>query len=237
MAAKVTERRTAVTSPVVTTPPGSRTVDTDRYPLHRRDLAASVAAIDPLLRSVRDTGYAVAAGFVRPDARQALIDDAERLAPLGHRSGGVGVRVASDVFGAGSPLRALYDGDELRDFVADVAATELYRSSDPLAGVNVVVGLGADRFVTTDGDDEFVMVVVIRPARGEVTIGSGVRTLDLASGDALILDSARAVLTVEMSGSEAFLLATLPFHRRRDHRPADSVVLARYGRIGVQRRR
>src|SRR5204863_10064016 len=87
-------------------------------------------------------------GFVRADALPAFIDDARRLEPLAHRSGGLGTvylgfpdesfpldhpqqwlgqydlgAVAYDLFPADSPTRRLYEWPELTRFVARSSAS------------------------------------------------------------------------------------------------------------------
>src|SRR6478752_428869 len=92
-----------------------------------------------------ETGACEIPAFVRTDALPAFIEDARRLAPLAHPSGGLGTvylgfpdesfpvdhprqwlgnyavgAVAYDLFPADSPIRRLYEWGELLCFVAAI---------------------------------------------------------------------------------------------------------------------
>jgi len=69
MEAKASQRRRALASPLV--PRGSSAIsviDTDRYPIHERSLAAYVAMLDPLLHAFRSQGWCRIEGFLEASA-------------------------------------------------------------------------------------------------------------------------------------------------------------------------
>lgn len=114
---------------------------------------------------MREAGACELPGFVRPDALATFVDDARRLAPLAHRSGGPGTiylgfpdetfaadhprqwlgnygvgAVAYDRFPDDSPIRQLFEWDELRAFVAAILGLDtIYPYADPLGALNLAV--------------------------------------------------------------------------------------------------
>src|SRR5262249_44144146 len=142
----------------------------------KRDQKSSIAPVHDVVdldwsfvdkgrEQMRSVGACEIPGFIRPDALPSFIADAQRLAPLAHRSGGLGTvylafpdetfppdhpqqwlgnygvgAVAYDLFPADSPIRQLYEWDELRSFVAAILGLdEVHPYADPLGALNLAV--------------------------------------------------------------------------------------------------
>ena len=114
---------------------------------------------------MRETGASELPGFIRPEALEKFVEDVRRVAPLAHRSGGLGTvylgfpdeafaadhprqwlgnygvgAVAYDLFPDDSPIRQLFEWDELRAFVAAILGLDtVYPYADPLGALNLAV--------------------------------------------------------------------------------------------------
>ena len=140
---------------------------------------------------MRETGACEIPGFVRPKALPAFIDDARRLAPLAHRSGGLGTvylgfpdesfpldhpqqwlgnydvgAVAYDLFPADSPIRRLYEWDR----------ADALRRRDPRARRDLSLRRSARRAEPRGDGRRRPAAVALRPDRlRRVARGAGRR--------------------------------------------------------------
>jgi hypothetical protein len=155
---------------------------------------------------MRATGACEIPGFVRPEALPAFIEDARRLAPLAHRSGGLGTvylgfpdesfppdhpqqwlgnysvgAVAYDLFPDDSPIRRLYEWQPLSDLVAGIMGLDaVYRYADPLGALNLaVMGAGEELQWHFDQTD-FVVSLALQDADegGDFEVAPMIRTAD-----------------------------------------------------------
>jgi len=175
---------------------------------------------------MRETGACEIPGFVRPDALPAFVDDARRLAPLAHRSGGLGTvylgfpdetfpvehprqwlgnyglgAVAYDLFPADSPIRQLFEWEELRAFVAAILQLDtVYPYADPLGALNLAVMGDGDELQWHFDQTDFVVSLALQDSDvgGEFEVAPFIRNADDEGYDrvARVLDGDRAPLTV-----------------------------------------
>lgn len=136
------------------------------------------------------TGACEIPAFVRPDALAAFIDDARTIAPLAHRSGGLGTvylgfpdesfplehpkqwlgqydvgAVAYDLFPPESPMRRLYEWPDLTRFVAAILGLdEIYPYADPLGALNLAVMTDGDQLQWHFDQTDFVVSLAIQDA-------------------------------------------------------------------------
>jgi hypothetical protein len=153
---------------------------------------------------IAEVGAAELPGFVLPSALGALLADAESLAPLAWRSGGIGTAylapapddlpgghprrwagpystgaVAYDVFPGGSPLRMLYEWDALKDFVSAILdAGPLYRYADPCGALNLSVMTEGEELQWHFDMTDFVVSLAIRAAEsgGDFEVAPHIRS-------------------------------------------------------------
>ena len=175
---------------------------------------------------MRETGACEIPGFIRPAALPAFVDDARRLAPLAHRSGGLGTvylgfpdesfpadhprqwlgpyalgAVAYDLFPDDSPIRKLYEWDELRAFVAAILGLDtIHPYADPLGALNLAVMADGDELQWHFDQTDFVVSLALQDgdAGGDFEVAPFVRSADDECYDdvARVLDGDRAPLTV-----------------------------------------
>ena len=144
---------------------------------------------------------------MRPDALPAFVDDARRLAPLAHRSGGLGTvylgfpdesfpldhpqqwlgdydvgAVAYDLFPADSPIRRLYEWPELtrvrrRD---PRNSTRSIPYADPLGALNLAVMSDGDQLQWHFDQTDFVVSLALQDADegGDFEVAPQIRTAD-----------------------------------------------------------
>jgi hypothetical protein len=164
--------------------------------------------------------------FVRPEALPSFIADARRLAPLAFRSGGLGTvylgfpdetfpldhpqqwlgnyavgAVAYDLFPADSPIRRLYEWDELRSFVAAILGLEkIYPYADPLGALNLAVMGEGDELQWHFDQTDFVVSLALQDADtgGDFEVAPFIRSADDEHYDdvASVLGGERKRLTV-----------------------------------------
>jgi hypothetical protein len=146
------------------TPPGGKTethmsaptvsppamVDLDRYPVHDLSCRRAQRVVAQARAGLATVGAAELTGFLTPKGVQALVEDAEALAPRTHGSSGLGAylempelglpvehprrwlgsysvgAVAYDLIPQQSPLRLLYEWDELADLIAAIFGARSY---------------------------------------------------------------------------------------------------------------
>ena len=165
-------------------------------------------------------------GFVRPEALDAFIDDARRLAPLAHRSGGLGTvylgfpdetfpldhprqwlgnygvgAVAYDLFPDDSPIRQLFEWDEFRAFVAAILGLDtIYQYADPLGALNLAVMGEGDELQWHFDQTDFVVSLALQDADdgGDFEVAPFIRDADAENYDgvARVLGGARDPITV-----------------------------------------
>lgn len=188
-------------------------VDFDRYPIRDLSSGRARAAVDDARGQLAATGAAELGGFVHADGVRHLVADAELLAERAHRSGGVGTpylevpadgwpdghprrhlepyalgAVGYDVIPLASPLRLLYDCDEVRVFVEAVLDRgPLYRYADPCGALNLAVMEGGDRLQWHFDQTDFVVSLAIQSsdAGGEFEVAPRLRRPDDERYDAV----------------------------------------------------
>jgi hypothetical protein len=187
------------------------------------------SAVETGRRQMRELGACEVAGFVRPEALPAFVDDARRLAPLAHRSGGLGTvylgfpdesyapghprqwlgnygvgAVAYDLFPADSPIRRLFEWDELRAFVAAVLGLEtIHPYADQLGALNLAVMGEGDELQWHFDQTDFVVSLALQDADvgGDFEVAPFIRSSDDEHYD----DVARV-----LDGDDAAALTVLP---------------------------
>ena len=184
------------------------------------------ASVEQGRAQMRDTGACELSGFVRPEALAGFVDDARRLAPLAHRSGGLGTvylgfpdetlppehprqwlgnygvgAVAYDLFPDASPIRKLFEWEELRSFVAAILGLDtIYPYGDPLGALNLAVMGDGDELQWHFDQTDFVVSLALQDADegGDFEVAPMIRTPDDERYDdvARVLAGDRAPLTV-----------------------------------------
>jgi len=184
------------------------------------------SAVESGRRQMQASGACELPGFVRPDALAAFIADARKLAPLAHRSGGLGTvylgfpdetfpldhprqwlgnygvgAVAYDLFPADSPIRQLFEWDELRAFVAAILGLEtIYPYADPLGALNLAVMGDGDELQWHFDQTDFVVSLALQDADegGDFEVAPFIRDTDDERYDdvARVLAGDRDPLTV-----------------------------------------
>jgi hypothetical protein len=146
--------------------------------------------VDAARTQIRETGACEIPSFVRAHALTTFIDDARRLAPHAHLSGGLGTvylgfpdesfpadhprqwlgnygvgAVAYDLFPADSPIRQLYEWDELLRFVAAILDLDvIHPYADPLGALNLAVMADGDELQWHFDQTDFVVSLALQDA-------------------------------------------------------------------------
>ena len=182
-------------------------VDLDRYPVTDLDRRAAREVIGRGRAQLAAMGAAELPGFVSPRGVAALVEDAERLAPHAHRSGGMGTAyleipdfglpeehptrwfgpygvgaVAYDLFPHGSPLRRLYEWEPMQDLISAILDRgPIHPYADPFGALNLAVMAEGDQLQWHFDQADFVVSLALRPseAGGEFEVAPLVR----AAGD------------------------------------------------------
>jgi hypothetical protein len=158
-------------------------VDTERYPFDDGTVAATHR------EQLRERGVSVLPGFVRADAVDRLVAEADELAPLAHHQDVRGtpylerpspsdwpddhprrtfdrssVRVvAYDQIPHRSLIRALYEDDAFLAFLSVVLGrSPLYRYADPLGALNLAVMCDGDQLGWHYDQTDFVVSLAIQ---------------------------------------------------------------------------
>jgi hypothetical protein len=182
--------------------------------------------VDKGREQMRTAGACEIPEFIRPEALPSFIADAQRLAPLAFRSGGLGTvylgfpdesfpldhpqqwlgnygvgAVAYDLFPADSPIRRLYEWDELRSFVAAILGLEtIYPYADPLGALNLAVMGEGDELQWHFDQTDFVVSLALQDADvgGDFEVAPFIRSVDDEHYDdvARVLGGDREPLTV-----------------------------------------
>jgi hypothetical protein len=175
---------------------------------------------------MRETGACELPEFVRPEALEKFVDDARRVAPLAHRSGGLGTvylgfpdetfaadhprqwlgnygvgAVAYDLFPDDSPIRQLFEWDELRAFVAAILGLDtVYPYADPLGALNLAVMGDGDELQWHFDQTDFVVSLALQDGEegGDFEVAPFIRSPDDERYDdvARVLAGDREPLTV-----------------------------------------
>jgi hypothetical protein len=230
------------------------------------------SSVDKGRAQMRETGACELPGFVRPEALAKFVEDARRVVPLGHRSGGLGTvylgfpdetfatdhprqwlgnygvgAVAYDLFPDDSPIRRLFEWEELRTFVAAILGLEsVYPYADPLGALNLaVMGEGDElqwHFDQTDfvGGD-FEVAPFIRTADDEryddvARVLAGDRepltTLPMTPGTLLVFAGRNSMHRVSpIHGATPRLVALLGYDTRPGTMSSELLKAVRYGRV------
>jgi hypothetical protein len=148
------------------------------------------AFVDEGRAQMRETGACEIANFARPAALDAFVADARSLAPLAHRSGGLGTvylgfpdesfpsdhprqwlgeyavgAVAYDRFPVTSPIRRVYEWPELMRFVAAILGLDaIHRYADPLGALNLAVMGAGDGLQWHFDQTDFVVSLALQDA-------------------------------------------------------------------------
>lgn len=164
-------------------------VDLARYPIAGPDSAAGAAFRQACRERFLDDGLCVLPGFIRPEALEALVREAEGFAGdawfcrnthnvylTGHDPGTLAGNVAGrqertfvgsvpyDRIGEDSPLRRLYLWDPLKDFVGAVLGKErLHRFADPLGACSVNVFVDGGEHGWHFDESEFTITLMLQP--------------------------------------------------------------------------
>jgi hypothetical protein len=188
-------------------------IDLDRYPLLDPGGAVLGGVVAAAREQMGGLGLAELGGFVRGDALGLLVADAESLAPMAWRSGGLGTAylaapdadlpeahplrwagpysvgaVGYDLFPPGSPLRALYEWDPLMRFIeAILGRGELYRYADPCGALNLAVMGDGDELQWHFDMTDFVASLALRDAEagGDFDVAPLIRSESSESYDAV----------------------------------------------------
>lgn len=255
-------------------------VDLHRYPV--QDPLARAPLAGDLARQLEERSIAVLPGFVRPDALARMAADCDELLPLAHRSESTASpyltapdptcpsehpraraqcsqveTVAYDRVPPESPVRTLYESDELLEFLAQVLQVEtLFRYADPFGALNLSTMRAGDQLAWHFDQTDFVtsIAVAASEAGGAFEVAAQVRTeADERYEDvAAVLDGDRTGVThVEFEPGSLMLFAgRCSLHRvtpvegptprhvallAYDTRPGtdstEELKLARYGRL------
>ena len=157
-------------------------------------------------KQMREMGACEIPGFVRAHALPAFIDDARGLAPRAHRSGGLGTvylgfpdesfplghprqwlgnygvgAVAYDLFPADSPMRQLYEWDELLKFVAAILDLDvIHPYADPLGALNLAVMGDGDELQWHFDQTDFVVSLALQDGDegGDFEVAPMIRSAD-----------------------------------------------------------
>jgi hypothetical protein len=155
---------------------------------------------------MRKIGACEIPNFVRAEALDAFINDARALAPRAHRSGGPGTvylgfpdesfppdhpqqwlgnygvgAVAYDLFPNESPIRRLYEWEELTRFVAAILELDaIYPYADPLGALNLAVMTDGDELQWHFDQTDFVVSLALQDADqgGDFEVAPQIRSAD-----------------------------------------------------------
>src|SRR5438552_4210257 len=137
---------------------------------------------------MHETGACEIPNFIRPSALGKFVEDARGLAPVAHPSGGLGTvylgfpdesfptdhprqwlgpyavgAVAYDLFPVDSPIRLLFECEELMQFVAAILGLDaIYRYADPLGALNLAVMNDGDELQWHFDQTDFVVSLALQ---------------------------------------------------------------------------
>jgi hypothetical protein len=258
-------------------------VDVARYPITRRGEPTGRSLVERCRRQLAESGACELPGFLTPAAVEALASEAGVLAPLAHRSRVEGTcyldfpdesfpeghprrvlgpnatgAVPYDQFPSDSGIRALYEWEPLRDFVAAALdKARLYPYADPLGALNLAVMEAGDELAWHFDQTDFVVSLALVPAaRGgdfeyaprirepenerydrvaRVLHGDDgpVRRLPMTPGTLLLFEGRYSLHRVApIEGDRARLVALLAYDTKPGTTSSKLLRLVRYGRAG-----
>lgn len=165
-------------------------IDRTRYPIDEPQSAITRDVIERARQQIAETGAAELSGFITPEGVAHLVADAESLAERAHPSGGMGTAwleplseewpeghprrhrmkygvraVGYDVIPYTSPLRQLYELEDLTAFVAAVLQRgPIYHYADPCGALNLAVMAEGDELQWHYDQTDFVVSLAIQDA-------------------------------------------------------------------------
>jgi hypothetical protein len=262
-------------------PSAATLVDQARYPLEDLDAPAGRRLVSWCRAQLAESGACELPGFLTPAAVRALATEADDLVPLAHRSRVEGTcyldfpdeayadghprrvlgpnalrAVAYDLFPADSGIRALYEWDGLRAFVAAALdKATLYPYADPLGALNLAVMEADDELAWHFDQTDFVVSLALVPAdqggdfeyaprlraadderyddvaavlHGDTT---PVRHLPMTPGTLLLFEGRYSLHRVTpIAGPRARLVALLAYDTKPGTTSSELLRLVRYGR-------
>lgn len=256
-------------------------VDLDRYPILSCDSPAYKQLVADCREQLSELGACVLPGFVTNEAVRILAQEAEALAPVAYRtevSGNAYLTeidqtwadddprrfvdttvlgaVAYDQIPAEAKIRAIYEWDQLMNFLADALGKEqLFRYADPMGAMNIAVMQKGDYlrwhfdqtdFVTSlllqasEGGGEYEFVPMIRnninenyPQVKAILNGSreGVIKLDIEPGSLVLFEGRNSLHRVtRIEGKTLRHIALFGFDTKPGTMSSDYLRRIRYGR-------
>ena len=220
-------------------------VDLDRYPIHELESDAAQALVDECRDGLRAEGAVRLDAFVRADAVDRTAEEARGVASHGYANDDthncyfddeidetlpadhprrILVRsaqkaVAMDLLPEAFGPRRIYASDEVLAFVAAALEKDgLYRSADPLDGVNMTVYEEGDELGWHFDQSEFSVTLMIQRAEagGDFEYAPMVRTPDDERYDdvrAVLLGETPAKQLASEPGTLAFFRGRYSLHR------------------------
>jgi hypothetical protein len=181
-------------------------VDLGRFPLDDTGSTAYAAAVASAREQIVRTGAAELSGFVTAAGVAALVADAEAIAERAFHSGGLGTAylelpddhwppghprttwapyavgaVGYDAIPHSSPLRQLYESDELLAFIEAVLDRgTIHRYADPCGALNLAVMGAGDELQWHFDQTDFVVSLAIQAAEqgGDFDVVPKIRSSD-----------------------------------------------------------
>jgi len=242
---------------------------------------------DPALVShanhqMRDEGVCVLPQFITSAAVQSMVDECNRLAPLAHRSApkrnpyltqasgdGTATAVlydslevlAYDHFPTASPLRQLYESDELLEFIRScLGVAKLFRYADPFGALNVSIMRDGDVLDWHFDMTDFVVSIALQSAEsgGDFENAANIRGSDdddqvvaavlqgrapdrvrvepMAPGTLMLFNGRRSMHRVTpIKGATPRYVALLAYDTKPGTDSTDALKLSRYGRLPSRR--
>jgi hypothetical protein len=267
----------------VRTPAAAGLVDLARYPITTLAEPAGRTLVERCQTQLAGSGACELPGFLTPASVEALASEAATLAPLAHRSRVEGTcyldfpdesfpdghprrvlgpnatgAVPYDQFPSDSGIRALYEWEPMRDFVAAaLGEARLYPYADPLGALNLAVMEAGDELAWHFDQTDFVVSLALVPARSggdfeyaprirepddehydrvaQVLQGdwSAVRRLPMTPGTLLLFEGRFSLHRVApIEGDRARLVALLAYDTEPGTTSSELLRLVRYGRAG-----
>jgi len=167
-------------------------VDLDQYPIDRLDSEEGRALVEACRRDLLATGIAQLPGFVRAEAVAQTLAEAQDHAddvwasesthtvyftqpdesvavdhPLRRQVRSAKKALAYDLIPAGSPLKRLYENDDMTNFIAAVLGKDqLYRSADPLDCLEIASFHPGDELGWHFDNSEFSVTLMLQEPEG-----------------------------------------------------------------------
>lgn len=165
-------------------------VDLDRYPIDRLDGPAGAELVANCKDMLRSRGACQLHGFMRPEAVARLVAEAEGLRPVAHRTDdthnayfeaadeslaagdarrllqhSAKLTIGYDHIALDSPLRRVYETDEMTSFVRRALGAEaLFRDADPSGALSFAIFERGDELGWHFDRSEFAVTLMLVPA-------------------------------------------------------------------------